>query len=238
MYVCMHAWACFACLDRRCGFLLVQIRNQRSLHRTHVLRVQCLRNGVVALSLVSHEHLPNLRVNNSSPSSKVCALHMLAFVCVRSKSWLAARKSLRLARPARTRRSRRLRATLAEAPALFAHAFGPCHMEKTYGDIKVADARRQSVCAHSKDWRCCARVTPARSPCRAHVACAPHIRQRQSFRALAVGPCQMEKTNGIGGSTTGCESIVHRSHTCADNLLRNSMRENHWSCRKRGMQAT
>jgi hypothetical protein len=32
-----------------------------------------------------------------------------------------------------------------------------------------------------KDWRCRARVTPARSPWRAHVACVPRLRQRQSF---------------------------------------------------------
>ncbi len=40
---------------------------------------------------------------------------------------------------------------------------------------------KQSVCAHSKDWRCRARVTPVRSPWRALVACVPHLRQRQSF---------------------------------------------------------
>ncbi len=39
----------------------------------------------------------------------------------------------------------------------------------------------QSVCMRSKDWRCRARLTPARSPWRAHVACALRLRQRQSF---------------------------------------------------------
>ena len=47
-------------------------------------------------------------------------------------SCLAASVSLRLG-PSRVRRSRRLRATLAAAPVLFAQAFGPNHMEKTYG---------------------------------------------------------------------------------------------------------
>jgi hypothetical protein len=52
-----------------------------------------------------------------------------------SKAWLAARVSLRLARkprPARARRSRRLRVTLAAAPVLFAHAFVRCNVEKTF----------------------------------------------------------------------------------------------------------
>ena len=40
----------------------------------------------------------------------ICFLHMLTCVCVRSKAWLA---------------------TLAAAPVLLAHTFGPCHMEKT-----------------------------------------------------------------------------------------------------------
>ena len=37
-----------------------------------------------------------------------------------------------------------------------------------------------SVCVR-KDRRCCTRVTPARSPWRAHVACIPHLQQRKSF---------------------------------------------------------
>ena len=62
----------------------------------------------------------------------------LAYACVKM-AWLAARVPLQLARmprgprPAWVRRSRRQHATLAAAPVLFAHAFGPCHMEKTYG---------------------------------------------------------------------------------------------------------
>ena len=57
------------------------------------------------------------------------------FVCMRSKAWLAARVSLRLAdmpHPAQARHSHRLRVTLAAAPVPFANVFGPCHMEKTY----------------------------------------------------------------------------------------------------------
>ena len=35
----------------------------------------------------------------------------------------------------------------------------------------MADARRQSLCAHSKDWHCRVRVTPVGSFWRAYVAC-------------------------------------------------------------------
>jgi hypothetical protein len=66
----------------------------------------------------------------------LCFLNVLTCVCVREKASLpAARVSLRLARmprPVRARRSHRLRATLAAAPVLFAHAFGPCHKEKIW----------------------------------------------------------------------------------------------------------
>jgi hypothetical protein len=44
--------------------------------------------------------------------------------------------------------------------------------------------RYQRACKRSKDWRCRERVTPARSPWRAHVACIPHLRQRQSFSRM------------------------------------------------------
>ncbi len=37
-----------------------------------------------------------------------------------------------------------------------------------------------SVCVR-KDRRCCTRVTPAKSPWRAHVVCVPHLQQCQSF---------------------------------------------------------
>jgi hypothetical protein len=54
-----------------------------------------------------------------------CFPHLLTCVLVRSKAWLAACMSLRQAcmfRPAWARRLRRLRATLAAAAVLFAHA--------------------------------------------------------------------------------------------------------------------
>jgi hypothetical protein len=60
---------------------------------------------------------------------------MLACMCVHSKAWLArARYYGELACLALlgVRRSRRLRATLMAAPVLFAHSFGPFHVEKTY----------------------------------------------------------------------------------------------------------
>ena len=62
----------------------------------------------------------------------LCFLDMLSCACARSKAWLAACVSLRLARTPRTassaQRSRRLRSTHAAAPVLLAHAVGPCHM--------------------------------------------------------------------------------------------------------------
>ena len=36
-----------------------------------------------------------------------------------------------------------------------------------------------------KDWCCSVRVTPVRSPWRAHIACVPRLRQRQFFCAHA-----------------------------------------------------
>jgi hypothetical protein len=53
-----------------------------------------------------------------------------------AEAWLDARGSFWLARMPRSdrvRRPRRLHATLAAVPVLFAPAFGPCHMKKTYG---------------------------------------------------------------------------------------------------------
>ena len=61
----------------------------------------------------------------------VCFLHIFTCICMRLKAWLATRVSLRLARPARARRSRRLRAMLAATPVLFAHTLGTYHIEKT-----------------------------------------------------------------------------------------------------------
>ena len=49
--------------------------------------------------------------------------------------------------------------------------------------LGVVNVHRQNVCAHSKDWRCWARATPARSPvagCWAHVAYVLRLRQHQS----------------------------------------------------------
>ena len=46
--------------------------------------------------------------------------------------------------------------------------------------VRVVDVHRQSGCAHSKDWRCRARVTVVRSPYLA-LACVPRLRQRQSL---------------------------------------------------------
>ena len=45
--------------------------------------------------------------------------------------------------------------------------------------------KAECVCMREKDWRCRARVTPARSPCRAHVACAPRLQQRHFFERVS-----------------------------------------------------
>jgi hypothetical protein len=61
----------------------------------------------------------------------------------------------------------------------------PAHIQQQshVGVLKLLciNISEQSVCAHSKDCRCRARVTLARSPCRAHVACVACLRLRQSF---------------------------------------------------------
>ncbi len=79
--------------------------------------------------------LPYLRLRfQMQTTNTVCFLCMLSCVCMHSKAWHATRVSLwlaRMPRPARARRSSRLRSTLAAALVLYAHDFGPCHMEKT-----------------------------------------------------------------------------------------------------------
>ena len=49
------------------------------------------------------------------------------------------------------------------------------------GVVILLILRNQRACIRSKNWRCCARVTLARLLWRAHVACIPRLRQRQSF---------------------------------------------------------
>ena len=62
--------------------------------------------------------------------------------------------------------------------------------------------RSQRACIRSMDWRCCARVTPARSPWRAHVACIPRLRQRQSFLRMLLS--QKSRTSRIISPTLQC----------------------------------
>ena len=52
------------------------------------------------------------------------------------------------------------------------------------GVVILLILRNQRACMRKKDWRCHKRVTPARSPWRAHVACIPCLRQRQSFSRM------------------------------------------------------
>ena len=53
----------------------------------------------------------------------------------------------------------------------------------------------QRACIREKDWRYRARVSPARSPWRAHVTCVPRLRQRQSFSRMLLS--QKSKTSRI-----------------------------------------
>ncbi len=77
----------------------------------------------------------------SAPLLTAARIPYVFYVCSRAyaraqRPGLPCRVSLRLAhmpRPARVRRSYRLRAALAAAPVLFAHTFGPCHLQKTCG---------------------------------------------------------------------------------------------------------
>ncbi len=54
------------------------------------------------------------------------------------------------------------------------------YSQRTYANPFIS-SEKERACMRSKDWYCRATVTPARSPWRAHVACVPRLRQRQSF---------------------------------------------------------
>jgi hypothetical protein len=63
----------------------------------------------------------------------------------------------------------------------------------------VADVCRQCVRMREKDWCCRARVTLARSPWRARVACVPRMRLRQLFSRTLLSqrlPVPMVQNNG------------------------------------------
>jgi hypothetical protein len=118
----------------------------------------------------------------------LCFLHMLACagVCMRSKAWLAARVSLRLPRmprPARARRSRRLHSTLAAAPVLFAHALGPCHMEKTQGIS--CSWYGCALCATLSYVACCLQLGDGTNT---NLATPPSIDVVASVSAIGTGP--------------------------------------------------
>jgi hypothetical protein len=63
------------------------------------------------------------------------------------------------------------------------------------GVVILLILRNQRACIRSKDWRCRARVTPARLPWRAHVACVPLLRLRHSFSRMQLS--QKSKTSRI-----------------------------------------
>jgi hypothetical protein len=97
----------------------------------------------------------------------------------------------------------------AAAPVLIPHSYSLMPVWKELCIPGVANAlgvvillilRNQRACIRSKDWRCRARVTPARSPWRAHVACIPRLRQRQSFSRMLLS--QKSKTSRITSPRT------------------------------------
>ncbi len=76
---------------------------------------------------VEHSLQDSVTINARASSAECLTLALwLSVLCMRSKAWLAARVSLRLARLPRTassaQRSRRLRSTRAAAPVLLTHA--------------------------------------------------------------------------------------------------------------------
>ncbi len=105
-------------------------------------------------------------------------------VCMRSTAWRCrARKPRRRRdRDCLARAARGMRASRSDTRAA-SQAFERMHNTlSTWNNtpspltiLGVADVRRQSACARSKAWRCRARVTPARSPSRAHAACITRL---------------------------------------------------------------
>jgi hypothetical protein len=89
----------------------------------------------------------------------------------------------------------------------------------------------------SNGWRCCVQATPAKSPWRAHVACALRLRQRQSFermhtlcfgnigRRITLSACHSSLLGRLGEALAslarracGCASPFHTS--CLDAIGR------------------
>ena len=71
-----------------------------------------------------------------SPYAHVHALNGLP---CRARATLAS--TARMPRPARARRRRRLRTALRLRQSFFAHTFGPCRKEKTYGIIGTSSRK-------------------------------------------------------------------------------------------------
>ncbi len=95
----------------------------------------------------------------------------LSVLCMRSKAWLAARVSLRLARLPRTassaQRSGRLRSTRAAAPVLLARAEVTKNVIYFFNGSKTESVKMcflhmaSNNTLHQKDWRCRKRGTQA-----------------------------------------------------------------------------
>ena len=112
----------------------------------------------------------------------LCFLPMHSCVCMRSRVRLAARRAvslqqahLQLPDPAQARRSRCPRVTLAAAPVLFAHAFGPCHVEKTYGTSGMT-----SLYLHAAAHLNCVPHSVDRSRSSAETRCSSQLRHAKN----------------------------------------------------------
>jgi hypothetical protein len=85
--------------------------------------------------------------------------------------------------------------TLSTTPYFCERAYNIGQAMRTVSAPSIKDAKTtqhiKTECVHKhKDWRCHARITPARSPWWAHVACVSRLRQRQSFSRMLLSQKQ------------------------------------------------
>ena len=104
----------------------------------------------------------------------------------------------------------------------------------TAGVVILLILRNQRACIRSKDWRCRARVTPARSPWRAHVTCIPRLRQRKSFSRMLLS--QKSKTSRITSPNSNKNlnsAKLIRLWAINQPIFVDGLRKKDWRCRKR-----
>jgi hypothetical protein len=103
--------------------------------------------------VVSAQDAASIHMNTIPPGTKFSP-YGLRVLCMRSKAWLAARVSLRLARlpctASSAQRSRHLRSTCAAAPVLLAHA----EVTKTIICFQIGQKLRYPVLAETSEFYC------------------------------------------------------------------------------------